>query len=299
MITGTMSVVIPPVAVNNMIKVTVDCDIENTDDIYWASMLVAEIPELGFRKLLDQVKEIGHGGGREATYDLTKMPNKNVHVNIHLFADDDATRNWSWAEFDNWYEGEGAVYFTHIASSYNTLEIGGAPDPITNAEFSGVLSDIRPASIPVNRPIDLEIDFYAYCDTAYQQLNGWHTRVTALDSTGQYSDDETQFHTGREGSREGQTLHLGIMPNKDLVVRVTLEAGASGLFPWIEPTEWVKLGTGKTITIKATGDDGGIPSPTPKPPVTPKPPGEGFPTEVLLLAGGVALGLAALAGKNK
>lgn len=118
--------------------------------------------------------------------------------------------------------------------------------PPSEAEFSGLITKVVPRQVAYGNPIDLNIDFRAYCETLAEQIGGWETRLTAtLDSL---SDSDNQTHFGREGHRTGETLNLGIMPARTLTGVITLEA--KGLLDIQE--RWQELDR-KTITITPTG----------------------------------------------
>lgn len=139
------------------------------------------------------------------------------------------------------------------------------PTPTPTPEFSGLITSIAPTQIQAGKPIDIAINFNAYTESTLQQINGWWTRVVAKADS--YGDYDAQFHTGRDGSRTGQQLHLGTMPQKNLSGTVQLQAHVGGVLT-IEPGEdgqWVLLDT-KNFAISYTA----IPTPTPTPtPVLP------------------------------
>lgn len=172
------------------------------------------------------------------------------------------------------YGEEGQPQYLGYKTAFVTVTVAPPPAPEpeppveTEGEFSGLITSITPAEIKVGKPIDIYINFNAYTDSLWQQANGWWTRVIAKADS--FGDSDTQFHNGRDGSRTGQDLHLGTMPEKKVAGMVTLQAHVGGILPTTpsEDGEWVTIGT-KSFAIGYTAV---APTPTPTPTPTPPPP---------------------------
>ena len=141
MITGYFeSISVPEVAVGEDIKATIDFYALNPGALYWKTFLIVDSPGLNLRKVLDAAREIGQEGGREKTYTLGKMPNKDVAISFFLFAHDDAGYDWDWSEYEDWMTGF-AIEVTHLASEYKFLE-PSTPEP----ELETLEIDITPSN---------------------------------------------------------------------------------------------------------------------------------------------------------
>lgn len=298
MITGQLRVTIPSIVViGSDIKATINFYALNPGALYWRTFLVADCPALGLRKLLDEAREIGQEGGREKTYDLGKMPviDGSFTVSIFLFAHDNANYQWDWGEYYAWLGGY-STKIQHLASFYGNVS---PIQQLESPQFHGMITSISPVTIRVGSVIDISMDFNAYTESLFQQINGWWTRVVAVADG--YGDKDSQFHTGRNGSRAGQTLQLGTMPNKKISGKIYLQAHVGGVLPTEpgEDGEWVDLHN-LSFSISPVG----------APEIPPEvPPGEELPEEgegmsktaiaALLIGGGLAVAAIASGGKGK
>lgn len=206
-----ISVGVPEVPVGEDVKATIDFYAINPGALYWATFLIADSPGLSLRELLDKAREIGQEGGRKKTYNLGPMPDKDVAISFFIFAHDDAGYDWDWNEYDRWME-DYSVEMTHLDSEYISISPGIAPPP--EVVLSGIITRVEPLQFDVGQPIDLEIDFNAYMESLYYQIRGWETSLQAI--VNGLSDSDAQTHYGRDGSRTGETLNLGAMPDRDL-----------------------------------------------------------------------------------
>ena len=162
------------------------------------------------------------------------------------------------------------------------------PLPETDGfQLSGVITSVGPTVFAFGDPVDLVIDFQAYCESLYYQIRGWWTRLVAeLDGL---SDSDSQWHYGREGHRTGETLNLGAMPNRHLSGSLILQ-GRGATIP-LQP--WQELDR-KALTITLTG----APPPPPPPPPPPDEEKE-FPWPWVLIGGGAAITTIGLASAAK
>jgi len=149
--------------------------------------------------------------------------------------------------------------------------------------FSGVITRVEPSEFVFGEPIDLSIDFKAYCESLYYQVNGWQTRLRAtLDGL---ADSDMQWHLGRDGSRTGETLNLGAMPDRNLSGTLILE----GRGITIPEQPWQVLDE-RSLVIRVVE--------VPIPPEVP--PEEKFPwLPVALIGGGVVIAGSALIKPKK
>ena len=231
-ITGHFILVEVPtqVQVGDDIIVTIDFYAINPGAWYWATFLIVDSPGLGYRKMLDKAREIGQEGGRRKTYNLGPMPDKNIALSFFLFAHDDAAYDWSWDEYDIWMEGY-LIELTYLGSKYRYVAPVEAPpeppEPPEEVVLSGIITQVSPTTVDFGEPIDLSIDFNAYCESLYYQIRGWETRLFAeLDGL---ADSDTQWHYGRDGSRTRETLNLGAMPNKNLSGYLVLQGRVAAI----------------------------------------------------------------------
>jgi len=170
-------------------------------------------------------------------------------------------------EFDHWSdEIEGGVSYNnpeyvkpmteYRAVKAHFREIEEPPPP--PAELSGMITRVAPLEFAIGQPVDLKIDFNAYVETIWEQVKGWDTRLIA--TLNGLSDSDIQYHIGRDGSRTGETLNLGTMPNRTLAGILVLEGRGKDLFGF--PTDWVELDR-RSLTIIAT-------EAPPEPPIPPE-----------------------------
>ncbi len=104
--------------------------------------------------------------------------------------------------------------------------------PPEEGTFSGVITEVKPLRFEFGELVKLLVSFTAFARNWPAQIL-WETRVTAtLDGL---SGSDSQNHTGEDGSRDEQPLHLGAMPNRNLTGEVILEARVG----W--PYSWTKL----------------------------------------------------------
>lgn len=262
-ITGYFTEVkIPEVPVGSDIEATIGFYALNPGALYWKTFLIADSFQVG-RKELDATREMGQEGGRTKTYSLGTMPDKTVGITIRIFAHDEAGYDWDWTQFQAWLKGY-SVEFTHLDTHLVFLEPSAEKKPPPEvADITGTILGLEPNSIPYGSPLDISIDFNAYNDSLYYQVRGWETKVTTtLDSL---RDSDVQEHYGRDGSRTGQTLHLGTMPDRDLIGKVVLE----GRPLKIPAAPWDTLDS-VSFSIQSTARDR---EPVPPPP-PPEPPPE-------------------------
>ncbi len=247
MITGYfISVEVPEVAVGQDIKATIDFSALNPGALYWSTFLVADSPGLGLKRLLDKARELGQEGGRKKTYTLGKMPDKAVSISFFIFAHDDAGYDWDWGEYQDWMIGF-PIELTHLDSDFKFLSPGEEPPPPPD-DVSGIITRAAPSQFVVGQPIDLEIDFNAYMESVYYQARGWETSLQAvIDGK---SDSDAQTHWGRDGSRTGESLHLGAMPDRTLTGTLTLYGRGMA----IPQKDWQTLDT-KDLVITASGEE--------------------------------------------
>lgn len=140
----------------------------------------------------------------------------------------------------------------YVYSPQNVLAIEGIPPEVV---LSGIITRIEPLQFAVGQPIDLEIDFNAYMESLYYQIRGWETSLQAI--VDGLRDSDPQTHYGRDGSRIGETLNLGAMPDRDLSGTLTLYGRGFAI-----PTQdWQELDS-KDLVITREG----VPPP---PPCTP------------------------------
>jgi len=123
-----ISVEVPEVAVGEDIKATVDFYALNPTAIRWVTWLIADSPGLGLRKILDQAGEWGQDGGRKKTYNLGKMPDREIAITFMIWAHDDAGHDWSWPEYEAAMEGWSAEV-EHLASEYRFISPAPTPGP--------------------------------------------------------------------------------------------------------------------------------------------------------------------------
>lgn len=268
---------IPPVAVGEEIKATIDFYAINPGALYWKSFLVVDSPGLNLKKVLDAAREVGQDGGRQKTYSLGIMPDKEIAISLFIFAHDDASYEWNWGEYQGWMH-DLSTNVTYLGSSYNFLNPATpTPTPTTppgdtgSDRFSGLITALSPAQVQVGKPIDITLSFSAYTESLQQQVNGWWTRVFV--NAGGFNDSDSQFHIGRNGSRSGQTLNLGTMPQNDISGTIHLQAHSGGVLP-TEPGEdglWVQLDS-RDFAIAAVSTPSPVPpSPSPSPSPVPAP----------------------------
>ena len=223
--------------VGSDILATIDFYAINPGALYWSTFLIVDSEGLPLLRMLDKAREIGQEGGREKTYNLGKMPDRLVGFSFFLFGHDDASYDWDWQDYERWKLG-AAVPFKHLDSAYRFItpieEEPPEPEPPDEVEFSGVITRVVPDKISYGKPIDLIVDFNAYCESLYYQIRGWQTRLSAtLDGL---SDSDIQWHYGRDGSRTGQTLNLGAMPGRNISGTLILEGRGAAVpaKPWEE-----------------------------------------------------------------
>jgi len=246
-----ISVDVPEVPVGEDIKATIDFYAINPGALYWSTFLIADSPGLGLTKLLDKARELGQEGGRIKTYNLGKMPDKSIAISFFIFAHDDAGYDWDWSEYLTWMNGY-PIEITYLNSAYRFLSPGEPPPPPPEeVVFSGVITRVEPTEFTYGEPIDLSIDFKAYCESLYYQIRGWETVFEA--KLNGLIDSDAQSHYGRNGSRTGGTLHFGVA-TKNLTGTLTLWGRGLALPPAI----WKKLHE-IDLTIRVTG----VPEPPP------------------------------------
>ncbi len=129
MITGYFTKVeVPAVQPGQDIKATVGFYALNPGAWYWKTFLIVSSPGLNLQKELVTTRETGQAGGRTATYNLGKMPDKEIAISFFLFAHDDAGYDWNWVEYQSWLSGF-TTNVTHLESRYVFLSPAAAPLP--------------------------------------------------------------------------------------------------------------------------------------------------------------------------
>lgn len=123
-----------------------------------------------------------------------------------------------------------------------------------SSEITGQVVDIQPTTIKTGSPLELNIQIQAFDDNAWQQVNGWWTRVTV--TLGTLTGKTETFHLGREAGDIVKVL-LGLMGKTTLTGKAVLEGCPGGaivnpISPEPPTTGWYKLGE-KAITITPSG----------------------------------------------
>ncbi len=112
--------------------------------------------------------------------------------------------------------------------------------------ITGAITAIDPLTFEIAAPIEILVDYNAYCDDAALQVTGWKTRVS-IELSG-LTDSVEQNHVGQEASVAGAVLAPGNMPNQKLTGRVVLEGQGEG--------DWQEL-YAKAITVSPPGSGSG------------------------------------------
>jgi len=176
MITGQFNEVSVPaeIPVGEDIKVHVNySDYNDHLPIYdpaWKSFVVIVCPGLNNLRVVDANVEWFANGGDDKTYNIGKMPDKQIFISVFLFAHDDATYSWDWYDFDAWMEGYPAP-FTHLDSEYRLVSPGGVPGVL---KFDLAKPVSSKTGVPGGTPITLTCPVTSRCSgqvEAYIKVN--------------------------------------------------------------------------------------------------------------------------------
>lgn len=218
MISGNfISVDVPSnIVVGEDIEVTIDFYAINPGALYWKTFLIADSFRLNLLKELDATRETGQEGGRKKTYNLGKMPDKDVTITFLIFAHDDAGYDWDWDEYAVWLDSH-PVEVTHLDSAYRFISPIGVPPE--EQHFVGEITNVIKAPESTASDVILLVSWVASAD--WVNYLGWETRVT-VSGIGVQSD--SQNHVGLDGSRTDQPFEMGAWSPGTYNVTIKLEA---------------------------------------------------------------------------